>query len=380
LVVIATPLALLPIGYKLEMAGQYLVAMLAVIIFIPIPILFIPMTDEGAFYSVYALLWSGMLVISLASRVSLKTSMRTITEEQFTGAFYVLLVVCVAALLYSARSGLSFATLSAASRERPVQYDLNAFQSYSTTMFVGSFGGFLLTMAIFLRRYLVMPLVLAGFVLAYGIMIIKFAALAPAWIAYTYVMQRLFFKRSMVRFCFTLVAPFMLLSLAVLAFNPVSGSWLSAIFLITNWRLLVIPAAAFNVYYDYFLLHPFTYWSHINLVQLFVHYPYGESIADLMGDQYNMGTYNASFIMGDGIAALGVAGIPVICGVFSLVLVGINTCFRGINQLCIAMLLAVPSIWLINVPLFTTLFTGGLGLLSILMLFAPRDASWSAEK
>jgi hypothetical protein len=378
-VALVTPLALLPAGYRLEKAAQYLLGVLAVIIFIPAPILFVPFVEEGTFFWVYTLVWSGVFMIALASRFSIKSTIPTLGEVGYHRLYIAVLAFFGLSLLYSASHGLTFANLVSASGDRPAELGLDVLQSYSTTMFVGSIGGFLLAMSLAYKRYVVIAAVFVGFVLAYGIMVIKFAALAPAWLVYIYLMRRYFFGRSMLRYYLTLTAPFAMLGLSVIVLRIEPGTLLYQGFVIADWRFYVIPGAAFNIYYDYFRMHPPTYWSHVNIVQLFVHYPYGEVIADLMKDQYQLGTYQASFLMGDGIAALGVYGIPVICAVYALISTVINTCFRGMKQSLMAMTLAMPATWLINSPLFTTLVTGGLALLCALMLLAPRDASWNTD-
>lgn len=377
-VALVTPLALLPTGERIVAAGQYLVAVLAIIIFIPVPLIFVSQVDRQTFYSVYVLLWLGIFIVAVASRFSFNLRVTQLSEKQFSVLYYTILILSFLGLLYAARGGLTFVDLDKASQERPGNLNLNFVQSYTTTWFIGSFGGFLVTFAIILRRYIILPLVLGGFVLAYGITVLKFALLAPAWITYAFVMSR-FFKASMTRYCLAVAMPFFALSGMWIIIRPDHSSVLYAAFLIANLRLYVIPAGAFNVYYDYFhsLAHPVTYLSHVTLFQFFLRYPYGEGIAVVMRDQYHMGTYNASFLMGDGLAGFGVSGILVICILFSLVLLAINTCFTGLKPFILAISLAIPSFWLINVPLFTTLLSSGLGFLSVVMLFVPRQASWN---
>jgi hypothetical protein len=378
LTALVTPLALLPVGEKITSAGQYLVGVLAIIILIPAPLIFVSFVPPRTFYEVYAILWVSIFIIALSSRCSLNLTVRPFSEKQFRWLFYAILGVSLVGLFYAAQGGLKFVDLIHASSERPEDLNLNGIQAYATTMFVGSLGGFLAAFAVVFRRYILLPVIFCGFVLAYGIMVSKFALLAPAWIVYVMVMAR-FFKTSMTRYCLVIAAPFLAVSLMALVIQPKYPSILYGVFLILDFRLYVVPAAAFNVYYDFFQAqaHPLTHFSHINLVRLFMHYPYGESISEVLRDQYHMGTYNASFIMGDGLAGFGVAGIPVICVLFALVLILINTCFRGLKPFILATTLAVPAFWLINVPLFTTLMTSGLGFVSALMLFTPRSAPWN---
>jgi len=379
LVVLVTPLALLPAGGKITAAGQYLVVALSIFIFVPAPILFVSQVGEQTFYEVYMLLWLSYFIIALGSRFSLSIAARRLTEKQFSIVFYVVAVLALLGLLNAARGGLTFvADLARASAERPEDYNLSTLQAYATTMFIGSVGGFLIAFGVLMRRYLVVALAIAGYVLAYGIMINKTSLLAPAWIAYAAVMSR-FFKTSAARYSLAIAAPFLLLSTVYLIMQPEGGSVMQAAFVITNLRLYVLPAESVTIYYDFFVAqnHPLTYLSHITFMQFFVHYPYGDSAADLMKDQYHMGTWPGTFLAGDGIAGFGVQGILIISIVFAFVLVVLNTCFSGLKPFIPAVVLAVPAFNFANTPMFTALLTGGLALLSVLLFFAPRDASWN---
>ncbi len=143
-----------------------------------------------------------------------------------------------------------------------------------------------------------------------------------------------------------------------------------------NFRLFVVPAEAFGVYYNFFQTHPHTYWSHINIVQLLVRYPYGTSLGAVMNDTYRLGNYNAAFVETDGIAGGGVESIPGASAVFGLFLMILNSSTRGLNAVFIAMLMALPAMTLIDAPLGTAIVTSGIGTLILLCFLAPRADNW----
>jgi hypothetical protein len=131
-------------------------------------------------------------------------------------------------------------------------------------------------------------------------------------------------------------------------------------------------------YYEFFKHHPHTYWSHVSVADLFVHYPYGhDTIAFVLQDYYTLGNYNASFLATDAIAAYGYQALPFVGLVVGLVFAVLNTAGRGFGVTARATLMVMPSLALQNIPLATTLLTYGIGFLVLYMAWMPR--SWLAR-
>jgi hypothetical protein len=66
--------------------------------------------------------------------------------------------------------------------------------------------------------------------------------------------------------------------------------------------------------------------------------------------------------------------------VVGLVLLGINSCMRGLNVTVLAVLMAGSQIALIDTGLGPGLLTNGLLVLSLFMLFVPRDIPWNVRR
>ena len=96
-----------------------------------------------------------------------------------------------------------------------------------------------------------------------------------------------------------------------------------------------------------------------------------------MAEAYSLGNYNASFLETDGVAAAGTVMLPFISIIFGLVLVAINSCMRGLNLTLCAIVMAGSSVALSDTGLGPGLLTNGLALLTLILLFAPRSASWN---
>ncbi len=140
-------------------------------------------------------------------------------------------------------------------------------------------------------------------------------------------------------------------------------------------RTLAMAAAATGMYINFFQSHPLTYYSHINVVSLFVHYPYQMSLGqvigfDLVAKDLNA---NANFYATDGYAALGAVGIVLIGPILGLFLSVANAMTaRSLRVACAAF---VPFVMIVsNSSLFTSLLSGG-GFLLLLVVYAHGNSN-----
>ncbi|MGO9934861.1 MAG: hypothetical protein ACLPV8_24025 [Steroidobacteraceae bacterium] len=373
-----TPLAILPIGTTFRLPGQFLAAALCVFLFIPIPIVFAPMVGEAEYWTVYLLLWLGYLAISALSSLSVKLPLPAVSERKFTAVLAMICVLVGVGLLYVlATNHFAIVSLSQAHEERG-NATVAGLAGYLVAGYVSSYGGLMVAMALMYRKYWAIPLAFAGYVICYGTLEFRNAALMPAWVAYIYFAHKWYFRDSVAKLLLTIMAPFLLGTVTIALLGEVDkNSFIYDAFTLTNYRLFAVPAVAFNVYYNFFATHPFTYWSHINIIGSFVSSPYGQPLGAVMEDAYRRGSYNASFLETDGLAAAGVAVLPFTCMVFGLILLGINTCMRGLNVTILALLMAGSSIALIDTGLGPGLLSNGLAVLALFMLLVPRGIFWN---
>lgn len=373
-----TPLALLPLGTRLRAPAQLIVGAAAVFIFIPIPVVFVAMVSEAEFWQVYALLWVGYLTVCTLASLAVNMRMPAVTDLRYQRALLIALLVGAFGFVYTVAT--NHFQIVALDKAHAAQADVTVtgWEAYLLGGYMGSFGGLVIAFAVMYRRYLLIPLALVGYYFCYGTLSERGALLMPPWIVYIYLMQRFFFRDSVCRYALTVMAPF--LFFFFLSFFLGLQDRLSTfydIFTLTNYRLYSVPAIGFNVYYDFFAMNPHTHWSHIGFISNFVHYPYGQPLPTVMANAYELGNDNAAFLETDGIAAAGVATLPFISLIFGLVMVGINTCLRGLNGTLCAIVMASVSVILIDTGLGPGLVTNGLAAMAIVLLFAPRDTPWN---
>jgi len=373
------PLAFLPIGTRLNSAAQYLLGPLIVMVLLGIPIVFLGQVPPGTYWWAFAMLWIGAFIMSVASRYSFALRATELSPARYTNVANVLLAAFVLLLGFAARTHLDFVSFSDLAKARQ-SVEASGLLFYTVYNFTGGVGGFFIAYGITQRRIVPVIVGVVGFVVCFGVLAIKLAALAPAWIGAFYLARRYFCRDSFIRYLIVLMAPDVLTTLWIMlvGYEPLSPQFWA--WGIINFRLYYIPASAFNVYYDFFQLHPYTYWSHINIVGLFVHNPYPRNLYVLLNDYYHQGNFTAAFVMVDGLAAGGVEVIPIACAVFGLVLMFFNSCGRGLDPVFLGTCLAMPAIAFVDGgSMGTTLVSQGALLVAVLLLFAPRSPPFGAR-
>jgi hypothetical protein len=378
LICFLTPLAILPIGTRLRAPGQLIAGAAAVFIFIPIPIVFVPMVSSAEFWHVYALLWVGYFATCSLSSLAVRIRLPVVSEQGFRRGMLIFFVLLALGFLYALATNHVATPSLAKAHEATADVTVTGWQGYMLVGYITSFGGLFVAIIIMFRKYYLLPLALAGFVCCYVTLAERNAVLMPAWIAYAYLAQRFFYRDSVLKFMASVAAPFLIgVVAATLIGLEDRQSVFYDVFTLASYRLYSIPAIGFNVYYDFFSIHPLTYWSHIGVVSNFVNYPYGQPLALVMAQAYELGNDNASYLQTDGLAAAGASMLPFISIIFGLVLLAMNSCMRGLNLTLYAIVMAGSTIALVDTGLGPGLLTNGLIFLTVILLFAPRHASWN---
>ena len=341
-----TPLAILPIGTRLRSPGQFIAGAAVVFLFIPIPIVFAAMVSEAEFWEVYWLLWLGILAACSLSSLAVRLRFIDVSERGFRHVMLILFAALVIGLTYALTTNKFEIASLAAAHEARESVTVSGVEGYVLGGYITSFGALLIAIAIMFR------------IGCYGVLSERTAVFMPAWIIYMWIAQRVFFRDSVTRFLVTAMAPFLLgVGLGVLLGLQDRTSGFYDAFTLANYRLYSIPAIGF--------------------VSSFVHYPYGAAPAAVLAEAYKLGNDNASFLQTDGLAAVGTIGLPFISLVYGLVLVGVNSCMRGLNLTMLAVVSAGAEVALIETGLGPGLLTNGVLLLSVVLLCAPRGASWN---
>lgn len=163
-----------------------------------------------------------------------------------------------------------------------------------------------------------------------------------------------------------IVIPFF--TLIMTAYEP-EGVSMEVVALI-YMRTLAMPGVMTGVYADVFSSFPLTYWSHANIINLVVDYPYNQPLGIVVGTYLVGGggwNSNANFWATDGLAAFGMTGVIIMGAVIGILLSFANKIVTR-DRLSFAAVMSVPFIMTLgNVSLFTSLISGG-GLIIFLLI------------
>jgi hypothetical protein len=247
------------------------------------------------------------------------------------------------------------------------QYNYGAFANYSIAWLLYVCLPFYYAVAVLQRRPFALGIGIVGSLLLYAAMGYKsalFMGIAVVGIHVLYSWGDEFLFRLVV---------LLLAIVAVLAFLPYTEygiiRWLRGLVFV---RVLGMGGWTINAYYEFFSTNGFTYFTHVTVVNAITGaYPYGNlGLGQVIG-LHNFGSeyanFNASFWASDGLAALGIIGIPIvtvaICGVWFMINRSVQEFSRKFAVLWLC------GFWqgLLNTPLTVALLSGG-GLLIMLLM------------
>lgn len=167
----------------------------------------------------------------------------------------------------------------------------------------------------------------------------------------------------------------LLLILAVVSWRGAENPVLEFVLFLLFARTVANAGYTTGIYANFFHSHPLTHLSSVHGVGLFVHYPYGDPLGIVLG-VYEMGNsqldINAHLWASDGIAAFGPVGILLISLLCLLVFWILDCSAIKHNVIFASLVVAFITINLANVSLFTTLFSGGLALVILLLVVMPE--------
>jgi hypothetical protein len=207
----------------------------------------------------------------------------------------------------------------------------------------------------------------------YPVSLSKVAFFAPAWLVLMALLARMFGARLAV--ILSLFIPTMIGVVLIFLFhrNKVPADVAINYFQMVNFRMLVVPSAAMDVYNDFFANHPHTHFCQIRILKLLIGCPYQEPLSIVMFNNYPFGgNFNASLFATEGIASVGVWLAPVSVFVGGLVIALGNRLSAGLPPSFVVVSGAILPQILLNVPLSTVLVTHGAGLLFLLWYITPR--------
>jgi len=126
-------------------------------------------------------------------------------------------------------------------------------------------------------------------------------------------------------------------------------------------------------YYEFFLTHPRTDYSHVNGIKLLVHrYPYGSLPVGQVVGQYFWSpemNANANFWATDGVAAMGMTGVLIVSVLCALFFMAMNSITDEHDPLFVLLCFLSFANILLNQSLFSAIWSGGGFFLLLFFMF-----------
>lgn len=255
----------------------------------------------------------------------------------------------------------------------------NPIVRYSIVLLANAINPFLIASGLFARKYMIAVIGTVAQIFLFATTAAKAALLLPLFVVGVYFLADRYGQMRGNRFLVAMIGIFVLTLPLLANYNPVGGGANQLVTLL-YLRTLLISGATFGVYEQFFTLYPFTYFSNNNLISLFVDYPFGSLSVGQAVQQFliptngvELGELNANFLATDGIAALGLLGVPFAGAGTAIVL-------RFLSRLVAperTMLMTAGGMGFLlsiaNTSLLTSLVTGGGILYTSLVFLAPLD-------
>lgn len=151
------------------------------------------------------------------------------------------------------------------------------------------------------------------------------------------------------------------------------GLLLYAVLFVVLQRTLSMGGLVTAWAYNFFQVNPLTYYSNLQVVKWFAHDPYQGAVRHEVGSFYQGPGVEfdglGHFFATDGIAALGLPGIMFIGAVCALVFWLLDSAAKRHDPRLPALVTIYAAYNLVNNSVFTTLFSGGLAALMLLLYF-----------
>lgn len=247
---------------------------------------------------------------------------------------------------------------------------------YAIMYLSGVINPFLISWGLVYKRIPFLIVGMSGQILIYSIIGAKSAILSIPILLLLYLMLRRKIHFFGLKLVWGVVTVFLLLNSINLIMGDTLGSSLRMLSAIVLMRTFGMPGILAGQYNNFFQSNPFTYLSHVNVVRLFLDYPYSNPLGIEIGHSYYVNSQinlNANFWITDGLAGFGLSGILLVSLLCALVFWLLDSAAKGHHPVFAALLVSLAALNISNISLFTALLSGGLGFCILMLYLMPRE-------
>lgn len=306
-----------------------------------------------------------------------------VNEKSFWIFYTIITLIFIIFIFYVYRGTLSFVSPFSDNLYDKRAFGVNVGKGtavgYPIMWCAGAFFPFLFAYGVYYKKNILVIISIIGNVYLFMTQADKAFLYSFVWLGIFFYLMK---KTKYIGLGFTFLFSIIIFILSWINVN-MNLVWQLAVFSTTSTifvRLTGVSAFTATIYYNFFdETHPYTYFSHVNLFNKFITYPYddmiGKVVASTVSDNPDFNA-NATFYITDGLCSLGLWGIPVagfLCGLTFHVIDSV----ANRHDLKFATLAIVYSgVNIMNASIFTSVFSGGLIWLFIFFyIMKPKDPS-----
>jgi len=309
------------------------------------------------------------------------------STTRFWKAFGFLAVTVVTITVIAFRNNLRLVSFYDIYDIRDASRDVagGALVNYALMWLYGAISPFLVAWGMYYKRKSLLLAGILGQLLVYASFGTKASLLSVVFIGGFYFLLRKGGSSFSVRLVWSVVG---LYAALVTIFVLIEGSdWelpVSFLLFLVFARTFGLAGLLTGQYYYFFKTNPYTYYSHLKLVSLFVHYPYKYPLGTEVGYFYYdpLVDTTAHVWATDGIAAWGLLGILIVSLFCAFLFWMIDSVSQKHDPRLAALVLSYAVYNLGNLSVFTSLLSGGMGLLVVFLYFMPAqgEPSWDGSR
>jgi hypothetical protein len=267
-------------------------------------------------------------------------------------------------------------------RDTASEIEQGTYANYTYMVLSGAIDPFLMGWGLFYRKKWMFMIGALGQLLVYSVVGTKSSILSVLFACGFYVLL----KNGRLKFAIKLMSVILAVSGGLCLSYEFSGNNPDSIGLLAEsvvfQRTLSTGGLVTAQYFDFFQKNPVTHLSNVKGFDWFMRYPYEYPIGQEIGLAY-AGTLGldatAHFWATDGIEAFGLIGILFVSALCTLVFWVLDSVSRDRDPRLVALLISFAALNLANASIFTSLLSGGLGLLIALIHFMPMGSKNSTR-
>jgi hypothetical protein len=304
-----------------------------------------------------------------------------VTRTTFWRLFWILAIGCTLIVVIAYHRTMKLVSFSEIYQLRDESMDHGAIVNYAMMWLYGAIYPFVLGWGLYYKRRGLIAAGTIGQLLIYSAFGTKASVLSVVFTLGFYGLFRFGRGPFGLKLTWGIALVFLLVAVSVAAFgtaNPLHFVFVSLV----SMRTFGLPGLLTAQYYYFFHHNPFTYYGHIKLIGFFIKDPYNMPLGTIVGYYYYYPLIDATAHLwaADGLAAMGLTGILLISVFCGFVFWVLDSATSRHSPRLVALVITYAAINICSIGIFTTLLSGGLGLLIVLLHFIPASTAPEAQE